>query len=138
VGTTDAFGDGQSTRAILLPGFGNGSLPKGQRSVKQWFNVNAFQVPAPNSFTYGNSGRNSLEGPGTKYVDFSLFKDTHLTESKVLQLRAEAFNLANTPQFNNPNATAGTAAIGTISGAGSDLTFQRTARQIQFAAKVTF
>jgi hypothetical protein len=141
VGTTDAFGDGQSTRAILLPGFGNGSLPKGQRGLTAahpWFNTAAFAVPAVTSFTYGNSGRNSLEGPGTKYVDFSIFKDTHLTESKVLQLRAEAFNLGNTPQFNNPNATAGTAAIGSISGAGSDLTFQRTARQIQFAAKITF
>jgi len=71
-------------------------------------------------------------------VDFSIFKDTHLTESKVLQLRAETFNLANTPQLNNPAATAGTAAIGSISTAGSDLTFQRTARQFQFAAKVTF
>ena len=71
-------------------------------------------------------------------MDFSLFKDTHLTESKVLQLRAEVFNLANTPQFNNPNGTAGTAAIGTISSAGSDITFQRTARQIQFATKFNF
>ena len=95
-------------------------------------------VPAVTSFTYGNSGRNSLQGPGTKYVDFSLFKDTHLSDSKVLQLRAEAFNLANTPQFNNPAATAGTTTIGAISAAGSDLTFQRTARQIQFAAKITF
>ena len=141
VGTTDAFGDGQSTRAILLPGLGNGSLPKGKRGLTAahpWFNTAAFAVPAATSFTYGNSGRNSLEGPGTKYVDFSIFKDTHLTESKILQLRAEAFNLANTPQFNNPNATAGTAAIGSISGAGSDLTFQRTARQIQFAAKINF
>jgi hypothetical protein len=38
VGTTDAFGDGQSTRAILLPGFGNGSLPKGSAHGAQWFN----------------------------------------------------------------------------------------------------
>jgi len=138
VGTTDSFGDGQSTRAILLPGYGNGSLPKGKRTLTKWFNTDAFAVPAVTSFTYGNSGRNSLQGPGTKYVDFSLFKDTHLSESKVLQLRAEAFNLANSPQFNNPAATAGTTTIGSISSAGSDLTFQRTARQIQFAAKVTF
>jgi hypothetical protein len=55
-----------------------------------------------------------------------------------LQLRAEAFNLANTPQFNNPAATAGTTNIGTISSAASESTFQRTERQIQFAAKITF
>jgi len=138
VGSSTSLGDGQSPRAILLPGYGNGSLPKSKRTLAKWFNTDAFQAPAQNSFTYGNSGRNSLQGPGTKYVDFSIFKDTHLTGSKVLQLRAEAFNLTNTPQFNNPAATAGNTSIGTISAAGSDLTFQRTARQIQFAAKINF
>jgi hypothetical protein len=136
VGSTTALGDGLSPHAQLLPGFGNGSLPKGQRTLGKWFNTAAFAVPAAGA--WGNSGRNILEGPGTKSVDFSIFKDTHLTESKVLQLRAEVFNLANTPQFNLPAATAGTAAIGTISSAGSDITFQRTERQIQFAGKITF
>ncbi len=136
VGSTAAFGDGLSSRAQLLPGFGNGSLPASQRTLGKWFNTAAFAVPAAG--TYGNSGRNSLEGPGTKSVDFSLFKDTHLAESKVLQLRAEVFNLANTPQFNLPAATAGTAAIGTVSSSGSDITFQRTERQFQLAAKLIF
>ena len=80
--------------------------PAWPHSAYPWFNTAAFAVPAATSFTYGNSGQNSLEGPGTKYVDFSIFKDTHLTESKVLQLRAEAFDLANAPQLNNPAATA--------------------------------
>jgi hypothetical protein len=71
-------------------------------------------------------------------VDFSVFKDTHLTESKVLQLRAKTFNLASTPQFNNPAATPDTAAIGTNSSAASESTFQRTERQIQLAAKINF
>ena len=136
VASGTALGDGLSPRAQLRPGFGNGSLPKGQRTLGKWFNTAAFAVPAAG--TWGNSGRNILEGPGTKTVDFSIFKDTHLTESKVLQLRAEAFNLANTPQFNNPAATANTAAIGTISSAAAESTFQRTERQIQFAAKITF
>ena len=136
VASGTALGDGLSPRAQLLPGFGNGSLPKGRRTLGKWFNTAAFSVPAAG--TWGNSGRNILQGPGTKTVDFSLFKDTHLTESKVLQLRAEVFNLANTPQFNNPATTAGTAAIGVISSAASESTFQRTERQIQFAAKITF
>lgn len=145
VASGTALGDGLSPRAQLLPGFGNGSLPKGQRTLGQWFNTQAFAVPAAG--TWGNSGRNILQGPGTKTVDFSIFKDTHLTETKVLQLRAEAFNLANTPQFNNPAATVGTYnattgkwsnGFGTISSAASESTFQRTERQIQFAAKINF
>ena len=54
----------------------------------------------------GTQGRNILVGPGTKQFDLSLFKDIPFREdsSRRLQFRAEAFNVLNTPQFNNPNA----------------------------------
>lgn len=136
VSSSSGVGDGLTPRAELVAGNGNGSLPTGLRTRQKWFNTAAFANPAPG--TWGNSGRNILQGPGTKTVDFSFFKNTHLTESTVLQLRAEFFNLFNTPQFNNPSATVGTGAFGTIASAGSDVTFQRTARQIQLAAKITF
>jgi hypothetical protein len=55
----------------------------------------------------------------------------------VLQLRVETFNLANTPQFNNPGTTIGPA-LGKVSSAGTEPTFQRLERQVQLAAKVTF
>jgi len=136
VSSSSGVGDGLTPRAQLLSGYGNGSLPKNQRTLSHWFNTAAFANPTAG--TWGNSGRNSLQGPGTKSVDFSLFKDTHLTESKVLQLRAEVFNLANTPQFDNPGATVGAGTEGVISQEGSEATFQRTERQVQLAAKITF
>ena len=136
VSAASGVGDGLTPRAQLLPGFGNGSLPPGKRTLTKWFNTAAFTNPAPG--TWGNSGRNILQGPATKTVDFSFFKNTHLTESTVLQLRAEFFNLFNTPQFNNPGATAGSSTIGTISSAGSESTFQRIGRQVQLAAKIYF
>jgi Carboxypeptidase regulatory-like domain/TonB dependent receptor len=136
VSAASGVGDGLTPRAQLLPGFGNGSLPPGKRTLAKWFNTAAFANPAPG--TWGNSGRNILEGPSTKTVDFSFFKNTHLTESTVLQLRAEFFNLFNTPQFNNPGATAGSSTIGTISSAASESTFQRIGRQVQLAAKIYF
>jgi hypothetical protein len=101
-----------------------------------WFNTADFKS-APQG-TWGNSGRNILQGPGTKNIDFSVFKNTHLTESKILQLRLETFNLFNTPQFNNPASTAGTASAGIITSAGSEPVFQRLERQLQLAAKITF
>jgi hypothetical protein len=61
-----------------------------------------------------------------------------LTESKVLQLRAEFFNLFNTPQFDNPGATVSAATIGKVSPAGNEPLFQRLERQIQLAVKVNF
>jgi hypothetical protein len=136
--TSSALGDGGITeRANLLPGFGNGSLPAGKRSVNEWFNPAAFATPATGQ--WGNSGRNILEGPGTNETDFSVFKDIRLAEAKSLQIRTEIFNLFNTPQFNNPSAsTLVPSTIGTISSAGSPSTLQRTSREIQLAAKITF
>lgn len=134
--SSKAAGDGLTPRATLLSGYGNGSLPTGQRTRSAWFNTAAFtNFTAP---TWGNSGRNSLQGPGTKTVDFSFFKNTSVREGKTLQLRAEFFNLFNTPQFNNPGATVGAGTFGKISSAGSASTFQRLERQIQLAAKVNF
>jgi len=56
----------------------------------------------PGTRHFGNLGRNSLKGPSFKEFNFSLFKDTFLTEHVNLQLRAEFFNLLNHPNFSNP------------------------------------
>jgi hypothetical protein len=136
VGSPSGVGDGLTPRAELASGVGNGSLPSNQRTLAKWFNTAAFSA-AP-AGQWGNSGRNILEGPGTKTIDFSFFKNTRLAEGKNLQIRAEFFNLFNTPQFNNPGATAGTSSIGIVTSAGSEPTFQRIERQIQLAAKLNF
>jgi len=52
---------------------------------------------------YGNVGRNTLLGPGTVNLDFSLFRTVNITERFGLQLRVDAANLFNSPHFNNPN-----------------------------------
>lgn len=134
----NGVGDGLTPRAYLKPGYGNGSLPGGKRTLAKWYNTDAFAAAMPTAGQWGNSGRNILQGPGTKTVDFSVFKNTHLTGSKILQLRAEFFNLFNTPQFNNPGNTTGSASAGIISSAGSQQTYQRTERQVQLAAKINF
>jgi len=136
VSAPSGVGDGLTPRAQLVAGHGTGSLPSGQRTLAEWFNTTAFANPVPG--TWGDSGRNILQGPATKNVDFSVFKNTHLTESKVLQLRAEFFNLFNTPQFDNPAATVGAGTIGKVSSAGDEPLFQRLERQIQLGAKFTF
>jgi hypothetical protein len=113
---------------------GSGKLPN--RSVTEWFNTADFA--SPGNYTFGNSGRNILFGPGTEQFDASLFKDIVFSSdgSRRLQLRAESFNVFNKPQFNNPNASIGNATAGTISSAGAPVLFQRTSREIQLAAKL--
>jgi hypothetical protein len=117
---------------------GEGSLPADQQNLQRWFDVTAFTTPA--QFQFGNSGVNILRGPGTKVVDYSMFKNFYFSADhrRSLQFRGEMFNLLNTPQFNNPNASIGGTGVGTISTAGSKPTFQRTSRNIQFALKLYF
>jgi hypothetical protein len=106
------------------------------RTIQRWYNPADFV--SPGNYTFGNSGRNILFGPGVKQFDLSAFKEFYFTEraDKHLQFRAEAFNVLNTPQFNNPNTQIGNPAAGTITSAGAPLLFQRTSRQIQLALKL--
>jgi hypothetical protein len=59
----------------------------------QWFNPAAFTDPPLG--TYGTSGRGAYRNPGYSDVDFSVFKNTKITERITFQFRAEMFNLFN-------------------------------------------
>jgi len=50
----------------------------------------------------GNTKRNQFYGPGLTTVDFSVFKNTHITEAVNLQFRAEFFNILNHTNFLSP------------------------------------
>jgi hypothetical protein len=112
-------------------------LPESQRTVQRFFDTSAITVPA--QYTYGNAGRNTGEGPGQVNLDLSLFKSFFFNRDSSghfrpneLQFRVEAFNISNTPQFQNPNRILGTSQFGSI----TDLV--NSARQIQFALKFFF
>ena len=116
---------------------GSGLLSDSERSLDRWFDATGFATPA--IYTFGNSGRNILRGPGTKQLDLSLFKSFPIGEhGPRVEFRAEAFNALNTPQFNNPNASIGFAGVAKITAAGSPSTYQRTSRQVQLALKLYF
>jgi hypothetical protein len=65
-----------------------------------WFNPRAFAAAATG--TFGNIVRNALRGPGFGSVDFSIFKETPITERIRTQLRVEIFNVFNRVNFANP------------------------------------
>ncbi len=71
--------------------------------TNQWFNEAAFAAPTPG--TFGNSGRNSLNGPGLSNVNFSLGKSFAIWEQVHLQVRADASNIFNHPSFNLPSSS---------------------------------
>ncbi|HEY8228733.1 MAG TPA: TonB-dependent receptor [Pyrinomonadaceae bacterium] len=88
----------------------------GTSAPDRFINLSAFKVPCtldptgdgsaasciPGTWHFGSLGRNALRGPGYHNVDFSIFKDTKLTEKLSIQLRAEVFNIFNHPNFSNP------------------------------------
>ncbi|HWY67107.1 MAG TPA: carboxypeptidase regulatory-like domain-containing protein [Terriglobales bacterium] len=98
-------------------------------------------VNGVNIYHFGNVRRNSVLGPDFKNLDFSLAKTTRLTERLRLELRAEAFDLFNHPNFGNPNRTAVTSAgntFGVISSTRFPNGDSGSSRQLQFAAKMIF
>jgi Carboxypeptidase regulatory-like domain len=99
------------------------------RSVSEWFNVAAF-TNAP-QFTIGTSSRDPIRGPGLQDADLMLGKTFRIKERMSLEFRAEVFNITNTPPFNDPNASFGSAAFGTITSAGNP-------RDFEFAGKLKF
>ena len=100
-----------------------------------YFDPNAFMVPA--SGTYGNVGRNAFTGPGLAALDISLVKNTRLSERLNLQIRGEAFNIMNHPNFNTPNLIVFTSASAPPSGSAGVITSTATSsRQLQIAAKL--
>lgn len=91
---------------------------------------------------FGNESRGEYTGPGFEDVDFSLAKDTHITERVVFNLRTDAFNLMNHPNFGQPSSTF---APGGAPGTFGQLTSTRfpvgdfgSSRQIQVSATLSF
>jgi hypothetical protein len=105
--------------------------------TKQWFNEAAFAQPTPG--TFGNSRRNSLNGPGLSNVNFSLGKTFSIWENVKFQLRADASNIFNHPSFNLPNAALTLNSSGAISTGTSTITSTTiNGRSMQLLGKVTF
>jgi hypothetical protein len=112
-------------------------LDKEDRSVEQWFNVNAGfnRNPAQQlqfnlrTFPLLFSG---VRGDGRATWDFSAIKSFAIRESVDLQFRAECYNSFNHPNFGGPDTNPASSAFGTVSGTASD------PRNWQFSLKLKF
>lgn len=92
--------------------------------------TNSFVIPG--QYTYGDGGRNILRANGLKQLDATLMKNFPFTETKLLEFRAEVFNILNHPTFSAPTTTINTSSGGQVS---STL---NAARIIQLALKFRF
>jgi hypothetical protein len=109
-------------------------------SIDRWFNTSCFQQVPDTTATFGNTGRNTVRGPGQFNIDASLIKNTRIGNI-ASELRLEVFNVLNHPQFANPQNQLGNAAFGTISAmlaSPSCALCGTTERQMQLAVKLKF
>lgn len=111
---------------------GKGNLPAGQRTVDRWFDLDAFAFPA--DYTFGNAGRNILDGPGSRDSNLALRKMFHAGERARVEFRAEFFNAFNHPNFAQPDnfIDDGPGGAAVITSLASPM------RQIQFGLRIAF
>ena len=105
--------------------------PNGAGTIDQWFNPAAYAVPAP--YTYGNSARNSLFGPGIVNWDQAVYKKTNITERINIEFRAEFFNIMNHANFDVPASN-----ISVPSQVGRITATTNAPRAIQFGMRLAF
>jgi hypothetical protein len=120
--TTNAFPAGPLRPDLV----GRPELSSGDRTLSRWFDTSAFANPAP--FTFGNSPRSILRGPGVITTDMTLEKTIVLRGTTRLDVRVEAYNVFNRANFNIPGFTLGAADFGVISSARAPRTLQLGAR----------
>jgi hypothetical protein len=142
------FQSGRPFTVALLPDFDNSNTGRSQLGFgsndrphvlrnpeipnptpERWFDTGALAIPTRGSF--GNSGRNILDGPSFQSINASIVKDTRLAESVTVQFRAEAFNLLNRPNLGLPDVFVGSPTFGRILNAQSP-------RHIQLGVKLLF
>jgi hypothetical protein len=110
---------------------GNPNLPSSERTVQRWFDTSVFS--AADLYTSGNVGLSLMHGPSQRRMDMSIFKDLSLGGARRLQLRAEMYNITNTPSFWLPDFNFGSPGFGSISSTGNSIP-----RQMQFGVKYLF
>jgi Carboxypeptidase regulatory-like domain/TonB dependent receptor-like, beta-barrel len=103
----------------------------------QWF-VDKTVFSSPAAGLFGNLGRNAVVGPDFVNTDFSVIKNTSISERMKTQFRVEMFDVFNHPNFGNPNRTSTSSSFGVISGTRFPTGDFGSARQIQFALKLLF
>jgi outer membrane receptor protein involved in Fe transport len=87
---------------------------------------------------FGDLGRNVIIGPGFSNLDFAIVRNFKIRESLNFQLRGDAYDIFNHPNFTSPTTTIGSATLGLIGATRTTSGDFGSSRQIQLAAKFQF
>jgi hypothetical protein len=120
ISALDNAGVANGTGAGSYPDLASGpiaSAPEGGNNARSFGPLlgNPNKFVAPRGLTFGNAGRNYLNNPGRLNFDMSLLKHFAISESSMLEFRAEAFNIFNHTQFRIYNPDLGNTGSNVIS-----------------------
>jgi len=112
-----------------------GPLSISNPTTLEWFNTAAFCSPAsgfgsntpgsgstcanPSGSSFGDAGRNTIEGPGQITFDMNLAKIITIKESRALELRIQAANVFNTAHFAGINTIVNSLTYGEVTSVGN-------------------
>lgn len=116
-------GTNGTLRPDLVPGQ---SIQLSNPSLREWFNTAAFTAPPTGQ--YGDARRNSIIGPGSKVFDMAMTKVIPLSESRVLEFRAQATNVFNIPNYSSIDTSVTSPTFGRVTAVGSMRQITMTAR----------
>lgn len=117
----------QNQRPDLVPGQ---HMTLQNRSIAEWFNTAAFAEAVGH---YGSTPRNPISGVANEPLTLSVGRVFHMpAEKQYLDLRFEAFNALNHPQFSSPGTVQGSSNFGQVTSTNSDN------RDLQLVAKYVF
>jgi hypothetical protein len=98
----------------------------GTHTAASWFNTAAFAQPAVGQF--GDARRNSIIGPGSLVFNMAFTKSFPLKENRSLELRMQASNIFNTPQFAAIDTILNSPTFGQVISVGAMRTIQFSGR----------
>jgi hypothetical protein len=143
-GADNSLTDNNQDRPNLIPGvnpYAKVKFNRGQGEAnREYLNFNAFAEVCPGNVTqgcaaagtYGNIGRNAFRGTPSLQLDSQISRIFPIHEKLNMDLRLEAFNMLNHPNFGAPNASVASTSFGQISSQSN------AARVFQGAIKVSF
>jgi hypothetical protein len=120
-----------SLRANVVPGQ---PISISDPTTLKWFNTAAFCAPSPtctnpSGSSFGDAGRNIIEGPGQVSLNMSMNKTITIKESRALDLRISANNVFNTVHFTSINTVVNSFTFGEVTGTGG---MRRVTMQARF------
>ncbi|HXZ82048.1 MAG TPA: TonB-dependent receptor [Terriglobales bacterium] len=124
------FGDiSRGTNGTLRADLTGEPITLPNSTIQEWFNTAAFVVP-PNG-QFGNAGRNIIPGPPTVLVNMAIGKQLRFSDTKILEIRLQASNVFNTPQYTAIDTIVNSPTFGRVTAVGN-------MRQLQFVTRFRF